>query len=197
MVLACQVSQQSPKHSSGHCGGWVGNVVVSRGSARLTVSTNAHPLPVPELLMMVFCRKDWKRISVESSLMPLWQFIWSRNWTETNVNFLQLFENTIMMTYTHKKIKPDLLSTGPDSWHCGRSISQNSCKPCCDIRNHRRQFSWWLRLCSECENCLESEGHWPQGEDSLHQDLHSTGWSGSWGGLGLQMHQLLPPSGDQ
>ena len=28
-------------------------------------------LPMPELLTRVSCRKDWKRISAESSLMPL------------------------------------------------------------------------------------------------------------------------------
>ena len=29
-------------------------------------------LPMPELLTRVFCRKDWKRISLKLSLMPPW-----------------------------------------------------------------------------------------------------------------------------
>ena len=41
-------------------------------------------LPMPELLTRAFCRKDWKKISAESSLMsPRWPS-WSRNWTELN-----------------------------------------------------------------------------------------------------------------
>ena len=41
-------------------------------------------LPMPELLTMASCRKGWKRISAESSLMSLWQPSQLRNWTELN-----------------------------------------------------------------------------------------------------------------
>ena len=40
--------------------------------------------PVPEVLTRASCRKDWKRISAESSLMsPRWPS-WSREWSELN-----------------------------------------------------------------------------------------------------------------
>ena len=39
-------------------------------------------LPMPELLTRAFCRKDWKRIFAEWSLMSLGWLSWSRDWTE-------------------------------------------------------------------------------------------------------------------
>ena len=39
-------------------------------------------LPVPELLTRASCRKYWKRIHAESSLMSFWQPNQSRDWTE-------------------------------------------------------------------------------------------------------------------
>ena len=39
-------------------------------------------LPMPELLTAASCRKDWKRISAESSLMSPWWSNWSRDWTD-------------------------------------------------------------------------------------------------------------------
>ena len=41
-------------------------------------------LPMPELLTMAFCRKDWKRISDESSLMFSRRSNRSRDWIEVN-----------------------------------------------------------------------------------------------------------------
>ena len=46
----------------------VGDAVVSRGNAGWTTSKYTS-LPMPELPTMASCRKDWKRISAESSLM--------------------------------------------------------------------------------------------------------------------------------
>ena len=39
-------------------------------------------LPIPELLTRASCRKDWKRIFAESSLMSPRRSNWSRDWTE-------------------------------------------------------------------------------------------------------------------
>ena len=40
--------------------------------------------PMPKLPTRTSCRKDWNRISAESSLMSPWWPNWSRDWTELN-----------------------------------------------------------------------------------------------------------------
>ena len=62
----------------------MGDAVVGRGNAGLTTLKEWTSLPMPELLTRVSCRKDWKRISAESSLMSLRRFNRSRDWTELN-----------------------------------------------------------------------------------------------------------------
>ena len=42
------------------------------------------PLPMPELLTRASCRRDWRRISAESSLVSPWWPSQSRDWTELN-----------------------------------------------------------------------------------------------------------------
>ena len=42
-------------------------------------------LPMPELLMTASCRKDWDRISAESSVMSFWRPSRSRDWTDWSV----------------------------------------------------------------------------------------------------------------
>ena len=41
-------------------------------------------LPTPDLFTRASCRKHWKRISAESSLMSPRRPSWSRDWTELN-----------------------------------------------------------------------------------------------------------------
>ena len=68
LVQACHMPQQSlQNHPSGHIGGgwrcgwqrkcWMDNIKVRT------------PLPMPDLLTRASCRKDWKQISAELSLM--------------------------------------------------------------------------------------------------------------------------------
>ena len=47
-----------------------GDAVVDRGNAWMDSMKEWTSLPVPELLTKASRRKDWKRISAESTLMP-------------------------------------------------------------------------------------------------------------------------------
>ena len=62
----------------------MGDAVVGRGNAGLTTLKEWTSLPMPELLTRVSCRKDWKRISAESSLKSPRRPSWSRDWPELN-----------------------------------------------------------------------------------------------------------------
>ena len=77
MVWACHTSRQPlQKHPSGHLGGWA-----TLWSAEEMLLKEWTCLPMPELLTMASCRKHWKTISAESSVLSPWWTIWSV-WTE-------------------------------------------------------------------------------------------------------------------
>ena len=52
-------------------------------------------LPMPELPTRASCRKDWKRISAESSLKSPWWPNWSRDWSEPNGSTRHSFHVTV------------------------------------------------------------------------------------------------------
>ena len=60
----------------------VGNVVVGRGNAGWTTSKSGHPCVFQNRSQGTSCRKDWKRISAEWSLVSPWWPNRSRDWTD-------------------------------------------------------------------------------------------------------------------
>ena len=69
MVQACHTLRQLlQNHASGHLGGWA-KLWSAEGCWVDNIKEWAS-LPMPELLTRASCKKDWKRISAESSLMP-------------------------------------------------------------------------------------------------------------------------------
>ena len=84
MVGECQVPLQPlQNHLSGHLGGWA-----KLWSADETLNgphQRKTSLSMPVMLLMASRRKDWKRISVKSSLMSTWRLYQSGNWTELDV----------------------------------------------------------------------------------------------------------------
>ena len=89
MVQACHTPQRPlQNHPSGHLGGWA-MAVVGRGNTEWTSKSGQNYLPIPEPLTMASCRKDWKVISAESSLMSLQLPNRSRNWTELTHGFCE------------------------------------------------------------------------------------------------------------
>ena len=89
MVRACHTPQRPlQNHPSGHLGGWA-MAVVGRGNTEWTSKSGQNYLPIPEPLTRASCRKDWKVISAESSLMSLQLPNRSRNWTELTHGFCE------------------------------------------------------------------------------------------------------------
>ena len=78
LVWACHTPRlHLQNYSSGHLGG-----LESRSLQKKCWMDNLKEwtsLPMPELLTRASCRKDWKRISAESSLMSPRQPSWSRD----------------------------------------------------------------------------------------------------------------------
>ena len=80
MVRACHTPRQplsNLNHSSGHLGGW-GDAVVDKRKGWIDIKEGTT-LPMPVLLARASCRKDWKSISAESSVMSPRRPNWSRD----------------------------------------------------------------------------------------------------------------------
>ena len=68
MVRACHTPWQLlQNHPSGHLGGWV--MLWSAEEIGMNIIKEWTSLPMPELLTRACCRKDWNRISADSSPM--------------------------------------------------------------------------------------------------------------------------------
>ena len=69
MVRACHTPRQPLQHPSFRTSWRLGNAVFGRGNAGVDNIKEWTSLPIPELPTRAWCRKDWKRIAAESSLM--------------------------------------------------------------------------------------------------------------------------------
>ena len=105
-------------------------------------------LPMPKLLTRTSCRKDWKRISAESSIISRWRPDRSRDWTALNwtENKLNIFVVQVVTTWVVEILDRCLvrlkIALGA---YVSREFLETELKACRDVELKWQKWSdWWI-----------------------------------------------------